>query len=118
MDTTWEARRQRAIERLLDGEAFTVVCRSKGVSRSWLYKWWARHAREAATWFHDDSRRTHTQPGRTAAEIEEIVQGSDWSCTTRRSSAGPKRSAGAWRIWRSGRSRRCERSGASWRGTS
>ena len=74
MDTTWEARRQRAIERLLDGEAFTVVGLSEGVSRSWLYKWWARHTREAATWFHDDSRRPHTQPGRTAAEIEEIVQ--------------------------------------------
>ena len=74
MDTTWEARRQRAIERLLDGEAFTVVCLSEGVSRSWLYKWWARHARETATWFQDDSRRTHTQPDRTAAEIEEIVQ--------------------------------------------
>lgn len=72
--TSWEDRRQRAIARLLDGEAFTVVCRSEGVSRSWLYKWWARHTRAAATWFHDDSRRPHARPGRTPAEIEEIVQ--------------------------------------------
>lgn len=59
---------------MLDGEAFTVVCLSEGVSRSWLYKWWARHTRETVTWFQDDSRRPRTQPGRTAAEIEEIVQ--------------------------------------------
>jgi len=71
---TWEARRQRAVERLLRGEAFTVVCLSEGVSRRWLYKWWARYSRDTATWFQDDSRRPHTQPGRTPAEIEEIVQ--------------------------------------------
>ena len=71
---TWEARRQRAVERLLDGEAFTVICRSEGVSRGWLYKWWTRYALDTATRFHDDSRRPHTQPGRTPAEIEEIVQ--------------------------------------------
>ena len=71
MDTiTWEARRQRAVQRLLQGEAFTVVCLSEGVSRGWLYKWWVRHTRETATWFQDDSRRPHTQPDRTAAEIE------------------------------------------------
>lgn len=75
MDTTsWETRRQRAVARLLQGEAFTVVCRSEGVSRGWLHKWWVRHTQDTATWFHDDSRRPHTQPGRTAAEIEEIVQ--------------------------------------------
>ncbi len=73
-NTTWEERRRRAVERLLDGEAFTVVCLSEGVAQSWLYKWWARHTRDAATWFQDDSRRPHTQPSRTAAEIEEIVQ--------------------------------------------
>jgi transposase InsO family protein len=72
--TTWEDRRQRAVRRLLQGEAFTVICLSEGVSRGWLYKWWVRHTRETATWFHDDSRRPHTQPGRTPAEIEEIVQ--------------------------------------------
>ncbi len=72
--TTWEERRQRAVERLLEGEAFTVVCRSEGVARSWLYKWWERHTRDAATWFQDDSRRPHTQAGRTPAEIEAIVQ--------------------------------------------
>jgi len=71
---TWEARRQRAVERLLQGEAFTSVCRSEGVSRRWLYKWWARHTGDKATWFQDDSRRPHTQVGRTPAEIEEIVQ--------------------------------------------
>jgi putative transposase len=71
---TWEARRQRAVERLRRGEAFTVVCLSEGVSRRWLYKWWARYSRDTAAWFQDDSRRPHTQPGRTPAEIEEIVQ--------------------------------------------
>jgi transposase-like protein len=71
---TWEARRRRAVERLLDGEALTVVYRSEGVSRSWLYKWWARYTRDTATGFHDDSRRPRTQPGRTPAEIEEIAQ--------------------------------------------
>lgn len=72
--STWEARRQRAVERLLQGEAFTTICVSEGGSRSWLYKWWARHTRDTATWFQDDSRRPHTQAGRTPAEIEEIVQ--------------------------------------------
>jgi transposase InsO family protein/transposase-like protein len=71
---TWEARRQRAVERLLQGEAFTVICRSERVSRGWLYKWWVRHTRNTATWFQDDSRQPHTQAGRTPAEIEEIVQ--------------------------------------------
>jgi len=71
---TGEERRQRAVERLLQGEAFTVICRSEGVSRGWLYKWWLRHSRDTATWFQDDSRRPHTQPGRTSVEIEEIVQ--------------------------------------------
>jgi putative transposase len=75
MDTiTWEARRQRAVQRLLQGEAFTAVCLSEGVSRGWLHKWWVRHTRETATWFHDDSRCPHTQPSRTPAEIEEIAQ--------------------------------------------
>ena len=75
MDTiTWEARRQRAVQRVLQGEAFTVVCLSEGVSRGWLHKWWVRHTRETATWFHDDSRCPQTQPGRTPAEIKEIVQ--------------------------------------------
>jgi transposase InsO family protein len=75
MDTsTWEDRRQRAVERLLQGEAFTAICVSERVSRSWLYKWWERHARDTALWFQDDSRRPHTQAGRTPAEIEEIVQ--------------------------------------------
>ena len=72
--TTWEERRKRAVQRLLRGEAFTVVCLSEGVSRGWLHKWWVRHTYEMATWFHDDSRRPHTQPGRIPAEIEEIVQ--------------------------------------------
>jgi transposase InsO family protein len=72
--TTWEERRQRAVQRLLQGEAFTVVCLSEGVSRGWLHKWWMRHTRETATWFHDDSRRSHTQPERTPPEIEEFVQ--------------------------------------------
>jgi putative transposase len=72
--TTWEERRQRVVQRLLAGEAFTIICVSEGVSRGWLHKWWARHTGETATWFHDDSRRPHTQPGRTPAEIEEIVQ--------------------------------------------
>ena len=72
--TSWEDRRKRAVERLLQGEAFTVVCLSEGVSRGWLHKWWTRHTRETADWCRDTSRRPHTQPGRTPAEIEEIVQ--------------------------------------------
>jgi hypothetical protein len=72
--TAWEERRPRAVERWLDGEAFTVVCLSEGLSRTWLYKWRARHTRETATWFHDDSRRPRTQPGRTTDETEAIVQ--------------------------------------------
>ena len=47
--TTWEERRKRAVERLLRGEAFTVVCLSEGVSRGWPYKWWVRHTRATAT---------------------------------------------------------------------
>jgi hypothetical protein len=75
MDTiTWEAWRQRAVQRLLQGEAFTGVCLSEGVSRGWLHIWWVRHTRETATWFHDDPRWPHTQQNRTLAEIEEIVQ--------------------------------------------
>jgi putative transposase len=72
--TTWEEKRQRAVQRLLQGEAFTVVCLSEGVSRGWLHKWWMRHTRSTGTWFHDESRRPHTHPGRTPAEIEEIVK--------------------------------------------
>jgi transposase-like protein len=72
--TTWEERRKRAVERLRQGEAFTVLCLSEGVSRGWLHKWWTRYTQETTDWCRDTSRRPHTQPGRTAAEIEEIVQ--------------------------------------------
>lgn len=64
---TWKERRQRAAPQLLQGEAFTVLCLSEGVSRGWLKKWWVRHTCEAATLFHDDSRRPHAvgpEPGR------------------------------------------------------
>ncbi len=43
--TAWEEARRRAVRRLLQSEAFTVVCLLEGVSRGWLHKWWTRHAR-------------------------------------------------------------------------
>ena len=50
MDTiTWGARRQREVQRLLQNEAFSVVCLSEGVSRGWLHKRWVWHTRETAT---------------------------------------------------------------------
>lgn len=71
--TTWDERRQRAVERLLQGETFTGICRVERGSRSWVSKWGVRHPRDTATWVPGDSRRPPTQPGRTPAESAESV---------------------------------------------
>ncbi len=63
-----------AVERFHTGENPGSICASLGRSRSWLYKWVARHAPDDPAWALDQSRRPHNSPFRTCVEIENIVE--------------------------------------------
>lgn len=66
--------RMKAVQRLLAGEDPEETCDSLGCSRSWLYKWASRYTPDNPTWFREQSRRPLSNPFRTPAEIEKIVE--------------------------------------------
>jgi putative transposase len=66
--------RASAVQRYLAGEDPASICASLGKTTRWLYKWVARHISDDPTWFEDRSRRPLTNPFRTLAEIEKIVE--------------------------------------------
>jgi len=66
--------RMKAVQRLLAGEDPEEICDSLGCSRSWLYKWASRYTPDNPTWFDEQSRRPLSNPFRTPAEIEKIVE--------------------------------------------
>ena len=63
-----------AVQRYLAGEDPEAICASLGKTTRWLYKWSARHIPDDPAWFEDQSRRPHSSPNRTPAEIERIVE--------------------------------------------
>jgi len=67
-------KRLRAVKRFCDGEEPESICASLGQSRSWLYKWVARHTPDDPAWCESQSRRPHACPFRTPAEVEDIVE--------------------------------------------
>lgn len=67
-------KRLKAVKRFHEGEEPDEICASLGCSRSWLYKWASRFAPDDPTWFEDQSRRPLSNPYRTPAEIEKIVE--------------------------------------------
>ena len=62
------------MQQFFNGEDPEEICYSLGRSRSWLYKWVARHTPDDPAWFEDQSRRPLSSPYRTPAEIEKIVE--------------------------------------------
>lgn len=48
-------------------------CRRQGINRSTFYKWRARIMAEGTAGLHERSRRPHTSPGATAAEVEDEI---------------------------------------------
>jgi len=66
--------RRMAVQRFFNGEEPGAICASIGRSRSWLYKWVARHTADDPVWCEDYSRHPRTSPHRTPAEIEDVVE--------------------------------------------
>jgi putative transposase len=68
--------RQRAlaVQRYLSGESPQSICASLGKTKPWLYKWASRYTPVDPEWCDDQSRRPLSNPYRTPAEIEGIVE--------------------------------------------
>lgn len=66
--------RSVAVRRFMQGENPKVICTSMGKSRRRQHKWVARHTSDDAAWCESRSRQPFSNPHRTPAEIEEIVE--------------------------------------------
>jgi len=66
--------RALAVQRYLAGESPQRICASLGKTKSWLYKWVSRYTPRDPAWCEDQSRRPLSNPLRTPAEIEGIVE--------------------------------------------
>ena len=56
-------RRQRAVERYLDGDPIEVICQEMGCAKSWLYKWKNRYQATDPAWSQERSRLSRDHPG-------------------------------------------------------
>lgn len=65
---------QSVAERFMQGEDQSVICTSVGKSRRQQHKWVARHTSDDAAWCESWSEQSFSNPHRTPAEIEEIVE--------------------------------------------
>ena len=63
-----------AVQRFRAGESPESICVSLGKSKFWLYKWVKRYNQDDTLWFENRSRRPHSTPHRTTAEIEQIIK--------------------------------------------
>ena len=63
-----------AVQRFLAGESPQRICASLGKTKPWLYKWVSRYTPKDPAWCKDQSRRPLSNPLRTPAEIEGIVE--------------------------------------------
>lgn len=69
-----QKQRASAVQRYHEGESPQSICASFGKTKPWLYKWVSRHTPDDPAWFEDQSRRPLSNPARTPAEIEKIVE--------------------------------------------
>jgi putative transposase len=74
MESNSKHERRTAVQRFFNGEEPGTICESIGRSRSWLYKWVARYAPDDPAWHADASRQPRSNPHRTPAEIDELVE--------------------------------------------
>ena len=58
---------------VLEGRSPTEIARRHGISRSWLYQLLARYREGGYPALTPRSRRPHTSPGRTSAELEAAI---------------------------------------------
>src|SRR5688572_30230040 len=73
-ETTAVSERLELVELAAGGGAeVALLCRRFGVSRKTAYRWVARYRAGGAAALVDRSRRPHTSPSRTAAEVEARV---------------------------------------------
>ena len=68
-----EQRRQRAVQRYLDGDPIEVICQEMGCAKSWLYKWKNRYQATDPAWAQERSRRPATTPAKTPEAIEAAI---------------------------------------------
>jgi transposase InsO family protein len=66
--------RALAVHRYLAGESPQSICALLGKTKPWLYKWVLRYTPNDPAWCDDQSRRPLSNPYRTPAEIERIVE--------------------------------------------
>jgi len=67
--------RQVAVQRVLAGEKVSIVSRSYGKSRKWLYLWLARFEQQSSDpkWFEGQSKAPKNKPTKIADTIEQRV---------------------------------------------
>lgn len=65
--------REAMVERVLAGEAVSVVAEAVGVDVKTVRKWVARYREQGASGLRDRSSRPHRCPGRTPPDLEERV---------------------------------------------
>jgi putative transposase len=67
--------RQVAVQRVLAGEKASIVSRSYGKSRKWIYLWLARFKQQASNpkWFEGESKAPKNKPTKIADTIEQRV---------------------------------------------
>ena len=105
-----EQHRTWAVQRFLSGEKPESICASLGRSRAWLYKWVKRYGEGDASWCEDRSRRPRETPNRTSSDIEEIVKRVRLTLEKSDQFCGAQAILWEWKICRSRRCPRCERS--------
>jgi len=74
MKSNEEELRKRAVQKHLEGESPSAICRSLGRSPRWFYKWLTRSRSNVVDWYVEKPRKRHRYPDRTAGEIEEAVK--------------------------------------------
>lgn len=72
-ECTVVSQRRDLVERAIDGEGLSGLCRSHEVSRKTAYKWLARYRAGGLPGLEDLSRRPNHSPLQTLAAIEEMV---------------------------------------------
>ena len=73
---------------VLEGRAPSEVARTYGVARSWIYTLVARYRAEGDTAFEPRSRRPHTRPDTTPADLVKLILGLRNQLTRRGLDAG------------------------------
>src|SRR5882672_12142900 len=68
-----EQRRQRAVQRSLDGDLIETICHEMGCAKSWLYKWKHRYQATEPAWVTARSRRPETTASKTPETVAAAI---------------------------------------------